>query len=392
MSRLVCFFSVGTRPQSVAYMWDGRRYESLYVLDAALHLGLVERRGDPVVFIPILTEQTREIGDQMKACFAKDEDGWYPIEVDSAGPHAVERVIEVMLKNVRDGDRVFIEPTNGPRTFEMAFIAGALYLRALRSDVQVERLVYGEITSGAIYDITFLVDLFDWTRDAHAFTDALHAGPLLARLRRERKSKQLDMLEGPLSGGLAPQVFAALRRLRVPEATGVAEREALGLVERRFEPLKSRIDRTKKNTLDLAWLDAEIALVKELADAGRLGDATRALREWCVNVVLLGTRCNERWYTTRGRGPAERWLTQRTGGRKEETPEPLSGLVRLYNQVQRLRNQISHSGYDNGEDDKPPLNKARDHVANAVEWWETNRHHLIELEIELPPPPENGDG
>ena len=115
-----------------------------------------------------------------------------------------------------------------------------------------------------------------------------------------------------------------------------------------------------------------------------------------MNVVLLGPRCNERWYTTRGRGPAERWLTQRTGGRKEETPEPLSGLVRLYNQVQRLRNQISHSGYDNGEDDKPPLNKARDHVANAVEWWETNRHHLIELEIELeielPPPPENGDG
>src|SRR5690606_18877628 len=196
--------------------------------------------------------------------------------------------------------------------------------------------------------ITSLLELFDWTRDAHAFTDALNAGPLLARLRGQRKTR-LDAVEVPLSGGLAPQVFATLRRLTLPEAQPVAEREALGLVRRRFQPLKSFVDQTTKDTLDLAWLDAEIALIQELTDAGRLGDATRALREWCVNVVLLGMGNTEKWNTAKARRPAESWLSCRSGGRKADTPERFADFLRVYDPVQQLRNQLSHSGYQGGE-------------------------------------------
>lgn len=276
MSRLICFFSVGTQARPVTYTWDGRSHHSPYVIDAALKLDIVSRNTDQIVFAPILTKETRgQIGQDMRTAVAIAGDTWAPIEVDSTGEEAVEHVIGEMLQRVQDGDRVFVEPTNGPRPFQMALLAGALYLRALRTEVSVERLVYGEFQGGAIYDMSFVLDLFDWTRAAHAFTDALSAGPLLARLRTRRRTK-LDELEVPLAGGLTPQLFTKLRGLKVPEAQGLAEREALRLVGRRLKKLKGLVDQTKEDTLNLEWLDAELVLIEEFARAGRLGDATRA--------------------------------------------------------------------------------------------------------------------
>lgn len=382
MSRLVCFFSVGTDPKSLVYEWNGRSHPSRYMIEAALQLGIVARNDDAIVFSPILTEKTSHLNGVMKAELAGQNDDWKPINVHSTGPKAVERVIDTMLTTVQDGDRVFIEPTNGPRPFQMALISGALYLRALRGEVRVERLVYGESPSGTIHDITFVLELFDWTRAAHAFAGALNSRPLLERLR----NPELDELEVPLAGGLTPHLFTKLRSFRLPGGEGLAQREALGLVDRRLRRLKVLVDRTKEGTLDLSWLDAELAFIEELANAGRLSDATRVLREWCVNVVLLAMGNTREWSSTKHRKPAEQWLLfghSHSPG-QAPIPEHFDKFARLYQRLRRLRNTLSHSGYNQDAMALPQLAEAREHVRNARVWWDANRTCIITTQLARP--------
>lgn len=387
MARLICFFSVGTSPSEVTYTWSGQAHTSKFAIEAAFQLGIINRDQDRVAFFPILTSQTKPLGQEIQNAleqgghFRPDEDTWIEDALMTSGDGTAEEVINHILGHVAPGDRVFVEPTAGLRHIQMALLASAIFLGAIHHGIKLERLVYSDYT-GPIRDLGVITDLFAWARDAQAFGDHLDAGPLLDRLKKAQfihlNRAQFDNTVNAFLAGTAPHVLANLRRFpalqgALAEAGSRVPVLAMTLVEDRLGRLIAASRRTTPNKLDLAWLDAELLFAKALYESGRGVDAVVALREWIVNVVLFAEGYDQAdWNRYVGRQPAEVWLNRRrpkSGSPKLPTPSVLDDLLLLWNKVADLRNTVVH-GYRGGESQNPPVKSIPEHIDDANRWWE----------------------
>ncbi len=357
--RLVLAFSFSMNLHLASYALAGQPgspFKGSIVVEAILRAGLLPvHPGLSVIAVPVLTKESASVAQKVRDCIEDAlgrEVEWAPIENADASASSIDRVTQTLLDLVQDGDQVFVEVTNGLRSISLGLLAGALYLRALRQDVTVLPLWYGEWSKeagGTLHKAPHLLNLVDWARDAHAFADGLVAGPLLQRLSEPlRQTHPLQRLEGALSATQVPQVLAALRggALKPLPHLSPVDAAAHAMVASHLASLETSARCTQPDHLNATWLEAELQLAERLLGAGRKGDAARVLREWCVNVVLLAQQGDAAkttgWFRPKHRHQAEAWIGARVGGRTATTPDAMTDFVAAARAASDLRNELSH--------------------------------------------------
>ncbi|GDX83723.1 hypothetical protein LBMAG42_55340 [Deltaproteobacteria bacterium] len=389
MARLVCYFSANHHaPSEVTYVFgppDGPTVKGCTLLSAAIATGQVPLNALDLVIRPVLTPEARRHEQALRDVFVATgaplsaADAWQPVYLENAGSEALNTVIGEVLDSACDDAEVLIEPTLGPRSLSFGLVTSAIFLRALKPKVHLRQLLYAETVGKDqfhVHDISQSLTILDWARDAQLFTDALLAGPLLERL-----GVTDPVLAQGLAAGLTPKVIAGLRTFPPPGADSPAARHALGLVNERLGSLAGAAAATAANTLDVAWLNAELELAEAFARAGRFGDAARVVREWVVSLVLFASGPSANWMDHRGRGEAERWITGRFAH-----PEAWLPLLSVANKVHALRNPLSHAGYaEGGEHAEIGIGEVPGLVAQAREWWTAHRIALPMIPRPAPP-------
>lgn len=327
---------------------------------------------------PLFTPQARTHDAALRTTLATwlGDKSWRPVETGDASAAAVTSVVRQVLDRAEDGDHVFIEPTLGPRSLSLGLVTAAFFLRALRPEVTLERFLYAEgiHPKFTIRDITESVNLIDWAGHAQAFASGLNPMGIFAGLGLSH-----DALRDGLGLGLSPRLIGALRGrpLDAVSTTSPQAQHAKAFVQRHLGPPSEAAAKTVPDRLDREWLTAELEVVELFRRAGRWGDSIRILREWCVNVVLLAQGGSPKWAEHAGRRRAEFWLGSRTGPRRSVVPAELTGLVKVFEFAGRLRNALSHAGYDGGESAPLPglagggdVSSTVDRVVtDARDWW-----------------------
>lgn len=391
MSRLVCYFSANERGLGDAVIYRGLgadEHRGHLLLSTAIQAGEFSTAGREIVIRAVLTPEARlheaSLESHFRAINGLEGLTWCPLSIGNAGGAAVDEIVAQVLVDARDDDEILIEPTLGPRSFSYGLFTAAVLLRALRPTLRVGRLLYAEQVFGApqvpgpacpscglrpppprqtsvfqVQDITSSLDRIDWAQAAYMFADALLARGLLDRLGITDEVLRLG-----LAAGLSPRVMAGLRNF-APSAPSTAEGAAsLALVNSRLHGLTEAARRTAPNTLGDDWLLAELELAREFVRAGRLGDAARVLREFMVNAVILKMPPRENWMSHKGRAAAESWLNARVA-----REEPWGELLRLWKDVNTLRNPLSHAGYVGTEATEIRVEQVPGFCDRARDWY-----------------------
>lgn len=296
------FFSLGIgKPQLSRYEFEGRDGLGSFMVSALSSLGLLDQPAFRLRFHLVATPQvTREtvqrlageLGDSLRRAvgelFLEIWDRRILMENGDVSRRAHE-LIPYMLREVSDGDRIFLEPTQGLRPIQMAFSVGTSLLSTLMK-VETAPFYYAEPIQGepAAFQVTAVKDMLASLHQTMAVRDLLHhlrpstlAGPAMGRL---------DLLSDALDGGNTRLLCSQLPQLEL----GSAERESLNPVVawalarfRTFFP-ETKFDDPAENTPSNDFLlDVELDLVERLRIAGRHGDALRVLREHIVNMTTL---------------------------------------------------------------------------------------------------------
>lgn len=196
-------------------------------------------------------------------------------------------IIPRMLEQVRDGDALFLEPTQGPRPIQMAMTVGTALVSSLMR-IETAPLYYASTVKDAengIFAIEEIKDILAGLNQTMAVRDLLH------HLRPET----LD----PATGGKLSSIRQSLdssdtRALQASlQAPGFGTTPGQAVVDwalRRFQgyfPPPTSSATTSSAHDHNAFLDLELALVERLRVAGRHADALRVLREHVVNLATL---------------------------------------------------------------------------------------------------------
>lgn len=401
MKRLICYFSANERePTDSTYEGLTEHPVTARSLAAALLTSNQVNRVDRVLYIrPVLTEAAAKHEGALEAMFDELKPfKWDPIHVPEADADTVlDAIAHAVLSFAQPHDEVLIEPTLGPRSFSYGLFGAGVLLKTLRPDVTLARLMYAEpiqmgrppdgkpatLSRYRVRDISRSMQSLEWALSAHLFADALLPKSLLERLNMQGETQ----LRTGLSAGLSPKVIGALRTLHYPEPSTPSAKASLHLVQERLTALGERAEKTKSNTLNLVWLEAELKLARLFSDADRLGDAARVLREWLVNVVLSkmleDAACADpaRWMEVGARHLAERWMYARKGCPVEWKP-----VRKLVTDIGKLRNPLSHAGYIGPEGKAIEIEILPALVTRAEDWF-LNSYATAPL-LPVPRPPD----
>lgn len=269
--------------------------------------------------------------------------------LESRGISAIWTVVRRVLDTVKAGDVVFLESTSGFRPFSTGLLMAHSVLRALRPDVALLAVSYGELIRPSdsepapvcpIHDLTDTLSLPKW---ASAFDDLVRRfdGIQLSEMLERSTpdvSDQLRVMGANLDLGWPDQMIGPLRDLNTSMTKGTtgtpAEREAMRLLADSLGPLLSLLPEATEGTLDDARLKFRMTVANQLVGAGRLGDATRLLRELMVDGWLLkaaGGHPVANSGAPRIRSNAERALFR----------DPAS--QELWGRLGEIRNAVSHA-------------------------------------------------
>lgn len=130
---------------------------------------------------------------------------------------------------VADGDRVLLDITHGFRTMPIVAMLAIAYLRAVRRDVTIAMVGYGQFTPGETVtpylDLLPLVSLLDWTHGVQRLRESGDARPLAALLKAAQHGAHT---RAKVEGWATPKL----------KSTAMAmERLALALQTLRFDEL-----------------------------------------------------------------------------------------------------------------------------------------------------------
>ncbi len=363
------FFTFGNAPRDARYclQHDHERLTTrTFVTTALLELGWP---------VPIATQSDVrlhlfEAGGlaNTKPTFVAELAGVAPLLAGRpAGPFASEmmlgertqdtiwQVVRHVLDTVRDGDEVVLESTNGLRSINIGALLAAGLLISLRREVTVLAVTYAEFSSDGVSNIINLLpffQLFEWSHAVRAMAGSLDPTPTLRLLEQGSVAlpgrQALSELGASLALNWPVEIDRALRSwvdvdagagaggVSVP--AGLALAAATDELASLLEPMRRRGGPPTR--LDEAHLEFELQLIERLIAAQRSGDAARGVREWMVNVVLFAWNIHDMWLDPAVRARAERAL-------HGLSPKgPLGAVRTLWNDAGRMRNAVSHLGYN----------------------------------------------
>lgn len=378
-SKIHWFFTMGNAPRQAVYARPGSdAAEHEFVTPALLAMGWPVPKSEfdrlelhllptKELLVPASALAT-ELGQQHPLLAGKLDPTRHAV-LEKRDVDAIWKVVAVVLTEVKDGDDVVIELTNGLRSITTGFLLASGLLLAARPKVRVRAVTYAELDSakppagittpeaprarGEIHDLLPFLQLFKWSQAVHAMATYLDPSPTIALVQEAQGSGDASNIDEDsplfeLAEALAfnqpvriEQALRAWSELRHTVAsTTPAARISLEQVDRTLAALE--VPQGERDVLTLEHLRFDLSLAERFAAASRLADALRTLRELFVNAVIVAREQGAEWKDMKKRHNAEFALT----GISPKGSAPSAAVGPVWDRISKLRNAASHLGYN----------------------------------------------
>lgn len=293
-----------------------------------------------------------------------------PVPIPSGKNEAeLWQMFHTIADQIADGDTIIFDVTNGFRSLPILALLAFAYVRTVRRNVQLERIVYGAFDATVdgrtpVFDLTPFVQLFDWSTATSAFTAFGRANfaPLLTGTPTNSPQHALADHLKELSDSLyTSRTQQALRQAAALEQHIAAVKQqptaTAAPLDLLLEPIAH--DYAPLGLADpTAIAQGHAALVRMLTiinwylSKDMLLHAATLAREWLVSLVLY-LEGNALFAGHKERDWAASMLVQHWR-RNQPQPQPTQSATRqhlprlrdLYRQAGAVRNDIAHCGME----------------------------------------------
>ena len=274
------------------------------------------------------------------------------------------QLFETVAQRVEPGDELDFDITHGFRSLPLVLLLAAVYLRAVRQ-ARFRHLLYGALDAGmtdgtgAVFDLTPMLELLDWLAAADMFRKTGDARDLAGLLRRAQRRSPRDPLIARQATALKPfarvldELSAALVTIRPAQAGRAAEdfsrklASVRGQAGQHVPPLVPLLEQVEQTYRPLAAPDMAgyLALLDLYVQHGRIPQALLLARELVVEEACRRTGKDPS--SRADRKEAEKLLNQHTGRRaaRRRPTDPLLALEALWDRLEQARNDLAHCGF-----------------------------------------------
>lgn len=275
-------------------------------------------------------------------------------------------IFNIVVKHIEDNDKVVFDITHGFRSLPFLTFLALAYVRKIRRNVEIERVIYGayeavEISNPEkpVFDLTPFVNLLEWlsavtmfqqTGDAHQIADLLssHVGAGLSTVSNNLRDLSAALLTNRT---LEVQESAAelLNNLKESKATIASEvrpfQTLLDQIRDSYEPLVLANPRRSQPDKSLRKQHEQI---KWYAENQQYLQAVTLTREWLISWACVQLRRGG-WLTSRTRLDIENILNRLERGQPNVLPPgkklpEKARCIELWKQTGTLRNDLTHCG------------------------------------------------
>ncbi len=302
----------------------------------------------------------------------------YPQEINADFDEStLLSTIDAIISSVTPEKRIYLtlDITHGYRYLPLIYFSAISYLIMFR-DVEIEGILYGQYTGqekNPVIDLKPAYTFVQWSQAAHSFVQSGQVNQLAGLLEKRKielifsdkshKSlnyvvKSLKGMSFPLSHALPLEIghsvrvfLGSLERLKSEALLPPVFTYALDEIIEKISPLSGvEMPRVKSATeLTQEELDRELSIAYWFLAHDRIGDTLILLREFLVNLVLLGEG-EMNWLDHRVRSKTTLRLGAISRGLKNETVNLLLDdgqreVAELWDTLSSLRNIYAHAGF-----------------------------------------------
>ena len=296
------------------------------------------------------------------------------------------QMFQTIVQHIDQGDTVIFDITHGLRSLPFLVFLFAAYLKAAKS-ATIEAIYYGAFELGVqnepapVIDLSSFVEMLDWLTATSRFTETGDgqelATLLLARISRAQDSEPSQegnaLRECAIAIETISRALGATRPLEVIEAAAGLKQvlsRAAGEIEQTAKPFALLSDRVLReygqfalvevplNQRRIVSLQKQFQMIEWYIKRQQLVQAATLAREWMISVLIVyfNQRTIDRYEVDLALGCAlkiraggtPRYPRNRSSKQKvEQITEKLGdheGVVELWKQMGKLRNDIAHCG------------------------------------------------
>ena len=318
-------------------------------------------------------------------------------------------IFNTVVSEIQDGDHVLFDITHGFRSLPFLTFLALAYVRNVRRDVEIERVVYGAYEAverdnpyKPVFDLTPFIGLLDWIGAVSVFQQTGNAQPIanlvaeaqnlpyklglsgnLPTHLKNMASRLSDLSDALLTNRiLAAQAAAAELIAQLDEAKQEVANWAqpfdvlLDQMQRTYQPLALQNPETPENRWES--LIGQYQQIRWYIQNQQYLQAITLAREWLISWGCY--QLNKNWISESERYEVEKMMGewQLAKREKRDLPNlPISNVkhgaksIELFNDLHDLRNDLAHCGM---RPDPRRANRAITQVENIVERFK--RLHL----------------
>ncbi len=365
---------LGTSARSVTYSYQDISVEARLAPVALFHC-LARRDQQPTEIVALCTKEAQT---STFAYLAQDLAGECPVRSVSIpaedDPEAPSKILEIMAKEVPKAGSLSVEFTQGPRSFSLLILIGAMQLAALRDRLELRNVYYAS-QNGPISDLGIVLELSKWIRAANSLTEtgsALQVARMLDQdnirpgrsdQNRQRLVTELENISRAFADGLPLELgqevggflrtrLKSLRKHIVNRHNWphVLSHELVDKLQDSLQPFAAQHDAPKKDIeLTRTELQRQADLIDRLYEVGHLAAAFGLMREWVVSWTMWNNSEHGKLCDPDRRKKAERQLGLIAKLRDEEqadtylTPSQRD-VAEFWKQLRDVRNLAHHHG------------------------------------------------
>lgn len=298
-------------------------------------------------------------------------------------------IFDICTQVVEKGDEVILDITHAFRSLPLIVFTAAVYLERVKG-AKIKAILYGAYEAREedivpIFDLTKLIDLFDWMIGVEFLRQRSDAAFLAERIvetqnkiwkenqQGEKPTKLKKLGEGLKRVSQALQLLRPLKVMEFSQELLPLFEQASGEVKTWAKPFGVVLDEVKKEIEDLSYkgdyrelskenLQRQLSIIRHYIDKGRYTEGVLLAREWLVDFVAYNSS-REKWLDREYRistiEPALNSSLNKKRGEEVLVPEwfdqleEREELVKLWGQIRDLRNSIAHCGKARGAQEIP---------------------------------------
>ena len=312
------------------------------------------------------------------------------------------QIFNTVVGKIQNGDRVLFDITHGFRSLPFLTFLALAYVRNVRRDVEIERVVYGAYEAverdnpyKPVFDLTPFIGLLDWIGAVSVFQQTGNAQPIanlvadaqnlpyklglsgnLPTHLKNMASRLSDLSDALLTNRiLAAQAAAAELITQLDEAKQEVANWAqpfdvlLDRMQRTYQPLALQNPETPENRWES--LIGQYQQIRWHIQNQQYLQAITLAREWLISWGCY--QLNKDWISESERYEVEKMMGEWQLAKREKRnlPDlPISNVkhgaksIELFNDLHDLRNDLAHCGM---RPDPRRANRAITQVKNIVE-------------------------